>query len=191
MRRLMNTARCLFEDTDARADEAFNAPFQLLLKSFTPADPKWSEAVRSQVNLPDGSSLLIQAAKRVVVRRRKPGEVIRPRSFWEVGFGRSRSKPQTPLGDLEDDDWSDAATGQGIQQRIFATVLHFIQQLVKEYKPEEIRFGVETASGRGDRRASLYHRMAQRFAGPMGYEVVTEPDPNDAQATRFRILRNS
>lgn len=190
MRRLMDATRLLFEDPETRADEAFDAPFQLLLRTITPDDPKWRKAVTSTVELPDGSNLLLQAAQRRPVRRRA-GDGSPSPGMWEVGFVRSKPNPATPLADLEDDDWDDAVTGQGLQQRVFATVLDFVRRLAKEHGPDEIRFGVETASGRGDRRASLYHRMAKRFAGSVGYEVRTEPDPTDPQSTLFRLKRNT
>lgn len=176
IRRLMNVVRDLCEDSCHSVDESFDAPAAFQLKTFVPAVSKWAKGVKSLVDLPDGTVLYLQATRRGGA------------GYWEVGFARSHKH----AADEEDDEaWHDSATGQGSQHSVFATVVEFVRLILDRFRAREIRFGVETASGRGDRRASLYHQMARRFAGPMGYRVVTQPDPKDPQSTLFRLIRHA
>jgi len=69
---------------------------------------------------------------------------------------------------------SQEVTGEGDQQRVFATVLSAIQQYVAEYNPEHIRFNASKDVEPGQKaqsRTNLYNKLVQRYASSMGYQV--------------------
>ena len=74
-------------------------------------------------------------------------------------------------------DNSQAVTGQGDAQRIFATVINAIQKFVKKHKPLLVRFSAskEVEPGQNNQsRAKLYDRLVQRYAHEWGYEMYQE-----------------
>lgn len=66
---------------------------------------------------------------------------------------------------------SQGVTGEGDAQRIFATVLAAIQQFITDERPKRITFAADKEEG--ESRASLYTKLVQRFAQPLGYQVET------------------
>lgn len=74
----------------------------------------------------------------------------------QVEFSRSRSQ---------------GVTGEGDAQRVFATVLAAIHQFIQDERPKRITFAAD--KDQGESRASLYTRLVQRFAQPLGYQVET------------------
>lgn len=77
---------------------------------------------------------------------------------WTVEFWRNNSQE---------------VSGEGDQQRIFATVLNAIQQFIKLENPERIRFSAEKDGQDGGSRSNLYSRLVQRYGTAWGYEVDT------------------
>ena len=85
---------------------------------------------------------------------------------WHVEFYRNNSQE---------------VTGEGDQQRIFATVLAAIKQFVEMEHPETIRFSASKepeadmaepgANVNPLSRTKLYDRLVQRYASSMGYQV--------------------
>ena len=69
---------------------------------------------------------------------------------------------------------SQEVTGEGDQQRVFATVLSAIQQYVEKYNPEHIRFSASKDVEPGQKsqsRTNLYNKLVQRYASSLGYQV--------------------
>jgi len=78
---------------------------------------------------------------------------------WTVEFWRNNSQE---------------VTGEGDQQRIFATVLSAIQKFINKYHPERLRFSANKAVEPGQKsmsRTNLYNRLVQRYANSWGYNV--------------------
>ena len=120
--------------------ESFDNPYNNSLKKVSP------EEYVSKVKLPDGSELEIIFAG-YIFDDDEPMD-------WAVVFTR---------------DGSYAATGEGDQMRVFATVLDATKKFIKKVKPEKMNF---TASKlKGNSRANLYKRLVSRFASEMGYTV--------------------
>jgi len=82
----------------------------------------------------------------------------------------------------DDEEWavefyrnnSQDVTGEGLAQRVFATVLSAIQQFIDQHEPERIRFSAskENDSGQPNQsRSSLYTRLVKRYANQWGYRV--------------------
>lgn len=75
---------------------------------------------------------------------------------------------------------SQELTGRGDSQRVFATVLSAIKQLIELADPYMISFAASKDSGKdSSSRTDLYSRMAKRYAAKWGYNVYTE-DHGDA-----------
>jgi len=85
-------------------------------------------------------------------------------------------------GAYGDEEWtvefwrgnSQDVTGEGDQQRIFATVLEAIRQFIEMEHPERIRFSANKAVEPGQKslsRTNLYNRLVQRYANSWGYSV--------------------
>jgi len=81
---------------------------------------------------------------------------------------------------------SQAVTGEGDAQRIFATVLHAIQQFIKKKKPTSLFFSAVKEDDPTGSRTKLYDRLVQRFATGLGYTVQKreEPGSNSYKLTR-------
>ena len=85
-------------------------------------------------------------------------------------------------GAYGDEEWtveffrnnSQEVTGEGDQQRIFATVLSAIQQFIDEHNPERIRFSANKEVEQGQKsmsRTNLYNTLVKRYANKWGYRV--------------------
>jgi len=84
-------------------------------------------------------------------------------------------------------DNSQEVTGQGDAQRIFATVLAAIQEFVKKYQPDVIKFSAEKSND-SDSRSSLYDRLVSRFAQQLGYNDYSE---EYMSSTMYELSRQS
>ena len=90
-----------------------------------------------------------------------------------------------------DDEWqvefyrnnSQAVTGEGDAQRVFATVLASMQKFIKKYKPWRLTFSAskevdmdadDVEKFNPESRAKLYNRLVQRYAAAWGYEEYAE-----------------
>jgi hypothetical protein len=72
---------------------------------------------------------------------------------------------------------SQAVTGEGDAQRVFATVLSAIQQFLRVEQPWKFIFSAskEVEPGQNAQsRASLYNRLMQRYASAWGYDIYHE-----------------
>jgi hypothetical protein len=81
---------------------------------------------------------------------------------WQVEFHRNNSQ---------------AVTGEGDAQRIFATVLTAIQQFIQKQHPDTIIFSASKDVEQGqssESRAKLYDRLVQRYATAWGYNAYNE-----------------
>jgi 8-oxo-dGTP pyrophosphatase MutT (NUDIX family) len=102
------------------------------------------------VRLPDGTNLSIMFSKDYGAYGDEE---------WTVEFWRNNSQE---------------ATGEGDQQRVFATVLSAIQQFIGTEHPERIRFSAnkDVESGqKSQTRSNLYTKLVQRYANSWGYGV--------------------
>ena len=73
---------------------------------------------------------------------------------------------------------SQTVTGQGDQQRIFATVLSAIKQFITKVKPKQLQFAAFKQKVASDdfqtnpmSRAYLYNRMVKKYAQSAGYNA--------------------
>jgi hypothetical protein len=98
---------------------------------------------------------------------------------WHVGFARNMKS---------------TVTGEGDALKIMATVLDFVKKVAKKENPEVISFEAEGGSqNKKDvtgSRASLYTRVANKYASQMGYRV-TQSNFKGAfgQGTEFKLVR--
>ena len=120
---------------------------------------------------------------------------------WEVGeFGDYNAYTKLPDGSnlsiMFNDDgiddkaysvefWrnnSQEATGDGDSQRVFATVLHAIQEFLTKEQPNFISFiGAKGETGEGkNSRVNLYSKLLQRYATKWGYKLKDVFDSNDS-----------
>lgn len=85
-------------------------------------------------------------------------------------------------GDYGDEEWtvefwrnnSQEVTGEGDQQRVFATVLSAIQQFIDTEHPARIRFSANKDVEPGQKsqtRSNLYTKLVRRYANSWGYSV--------------------
>ena len=85
-------------------------------------------------------------------------------------------------GDYGDEEWtvefwrnnSQEVTGEGDQQRVFATVLSAIQQFIDTEHPARIRFSANKdvePEQKSQTRSNLYTKLVQRYANSWGYGV--------------------
>jgi hypothetical protein len=93
------------------------------------------------------------------------------KNHWMVEFYRSNSQE---------------ITGEGDAQRIFATVLHAIQQFIKKKKPKSIFFTAVKEDDPKGSRTKLYNRLVQRFASGLGYSLTTQADD---YGTSYKLVR--
>ena len=85
---------------------------------------------------------------------------------WSVEFHRNNSQE---------------VTGEGDQQRVFATVLSAIQTFIKKYKPNKVYFSASKEVEDGQKsqsRARLYDKLVQRYARAWGFEASTSDTGN-------------
>lgn len=126
--------------------EAFDQPYPM---SWEHHDGDSHDAI---VRLPDGTHLTVNISRE---------QDWHGNDEWQVEFWRNNSQ------DL---------SGEGDSQRIMATVLEAIKQVVIIEDPERIVFSAskETDSGaKNASRTSLYTRLLKRYASSWGYTVDT------------------
>jgi hypothetical protein len=117
-----------------------------------PYKGEWEHGDQSHdmlVKLPDGSNLSIMFS----LDHGAYGD-----EEWTVEFWRSNSQD---------------VTGEGDQQRIFATVLNAIKKFINKYHPERMRFSAnkDVEAGKSMSRTNLYNKLVQRYANSWGYNV--------------------
>jgi len=124
--------------------EAFDYPYKL----------KWEKSnhgdVDASATLDDGNYLNIMFNR----DENEDGELV-----WNVEFDRN---------------YSQAVTGEGDAQRVFATVLSAIQTFIKKYKPLKLTFAASKEVDQGQNsqsRARLYDSLVQRYARAWGYKA--------------------
>ena len=97
-------------------------------------------------------------------------------TFLSIMFNKGFSK------DTKEETWSvefwrnnsQEVTGEGDQQRVFATVLSAIQQFIDTEHPAHIRFSANKDVDPGQKsqtRSNLYNKLVQRYANSWGYSV--------------------
>lgn len=178
MRQLINLVEGLYQPPIAESlDQQVDLEYQI---DRSPGN-NYHSMIYSDLEMPDGTMLRMQAGYKP-----RLGLASAPKSYWEVGFGRTES----PSADLKDiSSWKDELTRLGSERLAFSAVLEFLRHLVNEKKPQQIRFGTSNAGGVADKRASLYGRIAARYAPSLGYDVTTEPDPDIPGGTLFILNR--
>jgi hypothetical protein len=134
----------MYQSIKDEITEAFDYPYKL----------KWEKSsygdVDASATLDDGNYLNISF---------NPDENQDGKLVWNVEFDRN---------------YSQAVTGEGDAQRVFATVLSAIQIFIKKYKPLKLAFGASKEVDRGQNsqsRARLYDSLVQRYARAWGYRV--------------------
>ena len=104
-------------------------------------------------------------------------------------------------GDYGDEEWtvefwrnnSQEVTGEGDQQRVFATVLSAIQQFIDTEHPARIRFSANKDVDPGQKsqtRSNLYTKLVQRYANSWGYSVDVD-DFSDTTVYNLYTLHES
>lgn len=98
------------------------------------------------------------------------------------------------LADQSENNWgvefyrnnSQAATGEGDAQRVFATVLAAIGQFIKKKKPDTLFFTSVKEEDPTGSRAKLYDRLVQRYAAGLEYDLkkVDYPEQTGYKLTR-------
>jgi predicted chitinase len=127
-------------------NEAFDKPYPLL---------RWEKGdfgdVDAIARLDDGTFLSIMFNKGFSKDSKEEA--------WSVEFYRNNSQE---------------VTGEGDQQRVFATVLSAIQTFIKEYTPNKITFSASKEVDQGQNaqsRARLYDSLVQRYARSWGFRA--------------------
>ena len=126
--------------------EAFDKPYELL---------RWEKGdfgdVDAIARLDDGTFLTIMFNKGFSKDSKEEA--------WSVEFYRNNSQE---------------VTGEGDQQRVFATVLSAIQTFIKKYTPNRITFSASKEVEQGQNaqsRARLYDSLVQRYARAWGFRA--------------------
>lgn len=178
MRQLINLVEALCQPPIAESlDQQVDLEYQI---NRSPGH-NYHSMIYSDLKMPDGTVLRIQAGYKPHL---EPTGTLK--SYWEVGFGRT----QGPTTDLKDaGSWKDDLTRQGSERLVFSAVLEFLRHLINEKKPQQIRFGTSNAGDVADKRASLYGKIAARYAPSLGYGVTTEPDLGIPGGTQFILNR--
>jgi len=89
--------------------------------------------------------------------------------IWEIHFDKiEQDEELDPFGN--ELQYKSELTKSGDEFRVFATVLEIIKRTIGEFKPEYISIKSANAEGK---RASLYKRLADRFAGQVGYALTS------------------
>jgi hypothetical protein len=134
----------MYQSIKDEITEAFDYPYKLKWKKSSYGD------VDASATLDDGNYLNISFNQ----DENQDGELV-----WNVEFDRN---------------YSQAVTGEGDAQRVFATVLSAIQIFIKKYKPLKLAFGASKEVDQGQNsqsRARLYDSLVQRYARAWGYRV--------------------
>ena len=130
----------------ANLEESFDKPYELL---------RWEKGdfgdVDAIARLDDGTFLSIMFNKGYSKDSKE--------EVWSVEFWRNNSQE---------------VTGEGDQQRVFATVLSAIQTFIKKYTPNKIIFAANKVDDTGQdsqSRANLYDKLVQRYAKSWGFKA--------------------
>ena len=132
-------------DPTYNVNETFDKPYKL----------RWSKGDHGDVDaytkLDDGNYLSIMFNKGYSQGTKEEA--------WSVEFFRNNSQE---------------VTGEGDQQRVFATVLSAIQTFIKKYKPNRVFFSASKEVEDGQKsqsRARLYDSLVQRYARAWGFKA--------------------
>ena len=131
-------------DPTYNVNEAFDQPYRLKWEAGDYGD------VDAYAKLDDGTYLSIMFNK---------GYNQDKEEAWNVEFFRNNSQE---------------VTGEGDQQRVFATVLSAIQKFIKKYKPNKVIFSASKEVDDGQKsqsRARLYDSLVQRYARAWGFRA--------------------
>jgi hypothetical protein len=133
-------------DPTYNVNETFDKPYKL----------RWSKGdygdVDAYTKLDDGNYLSIMFNKGYSQSTKEEA--------WSVEFFRNNSQE---------------VTGEGDQQRVFATVLSAIQTFIKKYKPNKVFFSASKEVEDGQKsqsRARLYDSLIQRYARSWGFKAL-------------------
>ena len=133
-------------DPTYNVNETFDKPYKL----------RWSKGDHGDVDaytkLDDGNYLSIMFNKGFSQETKEEA--------WSVEFFRNNSQE---------------VTGEGDQQRVFATVLSAIQTFIKKYKPNRVFFSASKEVEDGQKsqsRARLYDSLVQRYARAWGFKAL-------------------
>jgi hypothetical protein len=96
--------------------------------------------------------------------------------IWEISFTRTIKGPE---GQQDDDD---SVSGSGDAFRVFATVMEFIEWVVRNRQPKFISIKSKDVES----RKSLYKKMAQRYAPKLGYEISRIVDAPEGQRINLK-----
>jgi len=144
--------------------EAFDKPYELL---------RWEKGdfgdVDAIARLDDGTFLSIMFNKGFSKDSKEEA--------WSVEFYRNNSQE---------------VTGEGDQQRVFATVLSAIQTFIKKYTPNRITFSASKEVEQGQNaqsRARLYDSLVQRYARAWGFRAFRADTGNKVIYELSRIQK--
>ena len=138
-------------DPTYNVNEAFDQPYRLKWEAGDYGD------VDAYAKLDDGTYLSIMFNK---------GYNQDKEEAWNVEFFRNNSQE---------------VTGEGDQQRVFATVLSAIQKFIKKYKPNKVIFSASKEVDDGQKsqsRARLYDSLVQRYARAWGFRAFRADTSN-------------
>jgi hypothetical protein len=146
-------------------EESFDKPYKIL---------RWEKGDYGDVDaiarLDDGTFLSIMFNKGFSQETKEEA--------WSVEFYRNNSQE---------------VTGEGDQQRVFATVLNAIQTFIKKYKPNKVYFAANKVDDTGHdspSRARLYDRLVQRYAKDWGFRAFRADTGNKVMYELSRINKN-
>jgi hypothetical protein len=116
-------------------------------------------------------------------------------TFLSIMFNKGYSK------DTKEETWSvefwrnnsQEVTGEGDQQRVFATVLSAIQTFIKKYTPNKIIFAANKVDDTGNdtqSRANLYDKLVQRYAKSWGFKSFRADTGNKVIYELSRIKKD-
>lgn len=152
---LRREARDWYKEQQAQqpVTEAFDQPYRLKWET-----SDYSSDVDALAKMDDGGYLSIMFNKGYNQATKEEA--------WSVEFYRNNSQE---------------VTGEGDQQRVFATVLSAIQKFIKKYKPNNVIFAASKQVEAGQNsasRARLYDRLVQRYATSWGFRMTRDDTGN-------------
>ena len=152
-------------DPTYNVNEAFDKPYKLL---------RWEKGDYGDVDaiarLDDNTFLSIMFTKGFSQETKEEA--------WSVEFYRNNSQE---------------VTGEGDQQRVFATVLSSIQTFIKKYKPNKVFFAANKVDDTGHdspSRARLYDSLVQRYAKSWGFKAFRTDTGNKVMYELSRIKKD-
>lgn len=152
-------------DPTYNVNEAFDKPYKLL---------RWEKGDHGDVDaiarLDDNTFLSIMFTKGFSQETKEEA--------WSVEFYRNNSQE---------------VTGEGDQQRVFATVLSSIQTFIKKYKPNKVFFAANKVDDTGHdspSRARLYDSLVQRYAKSWGFKAFRADTGNKVMYELSRIKKD-